>query len=497
MKKALTFLLLAAVALLSAREMKKDDYAKRKFCGWQAPPYWAGKLSIVDDNGKKCLQLDSGVRAKTEFFGRALATNVRGIEYYPGLKIRIKIKAKGTGKLTSGVLVYQFGSGAPAYNTGGSFQLTNDFKDYEFVSTLTNRHRMVLPYFEITPKDSKVIVQSFYMDNIENANKITAVTPIQVIETGKKAAPITFTSNLKDKEIFITKQCGNKVELQKVKSDKNGKITFDPGVLPEGLWQIAASADCAAAKTFVDVQKKEAMAEADKLAKKIKLAKKTHVLFLGDSLTDFYRGENYVDRLSFWMNKYNPGKFTFRNAGIGGDFLERMETRMQGELRNKAWAWRQKDYKGIFKEKYDLIFLFLGHNDTRCWRKDNYSTQQTPPALQQKYLKSILTILQKNCPGAKLILIAPSPSDEALFLARDKKLAKGANMPMYGKKEFVNLYDTENKKFCKENGLEYIDVLSAMRKAPVLKELYVSDGVHLSPIGNRLIAATILRHLAK
>ena len=112
-------------------------------------------------------------------------------------------------------------------------------------------------------------------------------------------------------------------------------------------------------------------------------------------------------------------------------------------------------------------------------------------------LKSILTILKEKCPGAKVILIAPSPSDEALFLARDKKLAKGVNMVMYGKKEFVDLYDAENRKFCKENGLEYIDVLTAMRNAPVLKDLYVTDGIHLSPLGNRLIAATILRHLAK
>ena len=497
MKKTLTFLFLAAVTLLAAKEMKKDNYEKRKFCTWNAPSYWAGKLSIIDDNGKKCLHLKAGVRGKNEFFGRALATNVRGIEYYPGLKIRIKIKAKGTGTFSSGVLVYKFGSGAPAYRKGGSFQLTNDYKDYEFISTLDYQYRMILPYIEVTPKDAHVTIQSFYMESVENANKITAETPIQIIESGKKAEPLTFKSNLKNKEIFISKKCGNKIEQLKVKSDNNGMFSFEPGPLAEGLWQITASADCAADKTFVDVRKKADIAPIDQIAKKIKLAKKTHVLFLGDSLTDFYRGENYVDRLSFWMNKYNPGKFTFRNAGIGGDFLKRMDDRMKGELKNRNWAWRQKDYKGIFKEKYDLIFLFLGHNDTRAWRKDGFSKQETPPALQQKMLKSILTILKENCPGAKVILIAPSPSDEALFLARDKKLAKGVNMVMYGKKEFVDLYDAENRKFCKENGLEYIDVLTAMRNAPVLKDLYVTDGIHLSPLGNRLIAATILRHLAK
>lgn len=498
MKKILCVLLLAAVAGLFARELKKDNYAKKGTCSWQAPSYWAGKLSLKDVDGKKCLYLESGVRNKNEFFGRALATNVRGVPYYPGMKIRIKLTAKGTGEFSSGILVYSFSSGVPQYNVGGKVQLTGEFKDYEFTCTLKEQHRMILPYLEIRPQGGNLTVSSFNMESLESKNSLKAENTIQIVESGKKVPAITFRTDLKNTDMVISKKYGTKVEYIKTRSDADGKITYEPGILKDGIWEIAVSADGGAvAKTVVDVRDKTSFAAMDALAKKARNSKKMHVLFLGDSLTDFYRGENYVDRVSFWINKYAPGKFTFRNAGIGGDFLKRMDDRLKGELRNRNWAWRQKDYKGLFKEKYDLIFLFLGHNDTRARRKEGFSKQETPPALQQKCLKSIFEILTKNCPGAKIVLIAPSPSDEALFLARDKKLKKGVNMVMYGKKEFVDLYDAENRKFCKEHNLDYVDVLTAMRNAPVLKDLYVSDGVHLSPAGQRVITAELLRYLCK
>jgi lysophospholipase L1-like esterase len=36
-----------------------------------------------------------------------------------------------------------------------------------------------------------------------------------------------------------------------------------------------------------------------------------------------------------------------------------------------------------------------------------------------------------------------------------------------------------------------------MRKAPNIKDLYVSDGIHLSPYGGQVIADEILKYLAK
>ncbi|MEI3003954.1 MAG: hypothetical protein V8T87_04945 [Victivallales bacterium] len=54
-------------------------------------------------------------------------------------------------------------------------------------------------------------------------------------------------------------------------------------------------------------------------------------------------------------------------------------------------------------------------------------------------------------------------------------------MVMYGKKDLVDQYDEVNRKLCKELNLDYVDILTPMRRAKALKSLYVADGVHLSP----------------
>ena len=76
-------------------------------------------------------------------------------------------------------------------------------------------------------------------------------------------------------------------------------------------------------------------------------------------------------------------------------------------------------------------------------------------------------------------------------------MAPGAEMVMYGKKDLVDQYDEVNRKLCKELNLDYVDILTPMRRAKDLKSLYVSDGVHLSPEGGRLIADELLNYFAE
>ena len=55
-------------------------------------------------------------------------------------------------------------------------------------------------------------------------------------------------------------------------------------------------------------------ADLDFLARHAKIDAPTSILYLGDSLTDFDRGSNHVDKLQLYLNKYNPGKVTIRNV---------------------------------------------------------------------------------------------------------------------------------------------------------------------------------------
>ena len=102
--------------------------------------------------------------------------------------------------------------------------------------------------------------------------------------------------------------------------------------------------------------------------------------------------------------------------------------------------------------------------------------------------------LKENCPKAKIVLISPSPSDEARF---DSYLATGQKVAFYGRKKFVDAYDAYNRNFCAANKLDYVNITDAMRSYSPLKDLYVSDGVHLSDLGGILVSDEILKYFAK
>jgi lysophospholipase L1-like esterase len=494
MKKILLLLLVGFSTILMAEILKNDTF-NRHLCGWNTPNYWAGKTTLITENNKKYFQLEATSK-NNDIYGRALGYS-KASSYFPSETVKVTIKAKGEGKLVSGVLTYRHGSGQPSYCKDGHRNLTNQFQVYTFNCKLTERFKMILPFIEVRGP-GKVIVESFILEKI--VNKKDFIKPIKNIQVATRKNPlkeVVFNTTFKNQEIDVVVKNNNKVIAQKVKSNSQGKISVNTQKLTLGLNEISASKDGAYGVAYVDVQNEKDFAITNNIAKKIKLKKQVKYLFLGDSLTDFYRNYNYVDRIYFWLNKYNPNKYSFTNVGVGGDFCKRMLDRLNGELTNKNRAYRQNMYKGLFKNQYDIIFLFLGQNDTRSYRKTNFTKQETPPTLQQTCLKDIYHILKTKFPKAKIVLLSPSPSDEKLFLDRASKLAKGKNMVMYGKKELVDLYDAENRKFCKENKLDYIDVLSVMRKAPSIKALYVNDGIHLSPLGGQVIADEILKYLAK
>ena len=473
----------------------KDDVFEKNARGWIPLSGSSGKLQRIEQDGTFVLQM-TPVERNGAMVGKFYTNNSRQINFFAGDTISLKVTAKGSGKIVCGVLNYVFNSGSPAYNPGGEFELTSEYKTYEFTAKLDAQYRMILPYIEIKG-DKDIFVSKFFMETVADENtSIELVTAIQVSSKSSPAKDVEFKTSLKNSDIAIARKNAVKSETVKAKTDSEGNVAV-PASFPEGFWEISASANGKAATGYVDVQSEDVYKATDSNAKKIRLSKPLHVLILGDSLSDHYRGYNYVDRMNFWVNKYNPGKFTFRNAGVGGDFCQRMVDRLNGELRGKNWAWRQEMYKDLFKEKYDLIFLFLGQNDTRSFRKSEFKEQTTPPDLQKKCLNEIYRILKENCPDAKVVLIAPSPSYPDIMIKHAEKDPGNPSRVVYGISEFVDAYDAVNKEFCKANGLDYVDILTAMRAMPVRKDLYVTDGIHLSPLGGRVIADELIKFLAE
>ncbi len=472
----------------------KNDNFQRQLYGWNTPSYWAGKTAQIEENGRKYLQLESGTRG-TEVFGRALGYS-RQIEYFAGTTVQIQIRAKGSGKFTAGVLTYGFGSGAPVYLPGEEKQLSDTFQTFDFKLVIPARCRQILPYLQVNGA-GKLIAEWYKMETAsEKGASITAKTPMQIIRSADQIAPVTFHSTLPSQKITICRKNDKDITEKSVESGADGTITVQPEKRGKGIIELSASAKGVHASAYIDVENPAEYDKTDAIAKKVKLPAKLNILVIGDSLSDFYRGQNYIDRLSFWLNKYNPDKVSVRNAGVGGDYVQRVEERLAGTLPGAKHAYRQNMYDNLFAQPYDLIFIFLGQNDTRSLRTQKFEKPLMSPERQEKGLRSILAFIGRHS-KAKVILISPSPSYAKLFEDRSGRMAPGAEMVMYGRKELVDQYDAVNRKLCGELNLDYVDILTPMRGAKDLKSLYVADGVHLSPEGGRLIADELLKYFAE
>lgn len=233
------------------------------------------------------------------------------------------------------------------------------------------------------------------------------------------------------------------------------------------------------------------------MAKKIKLNKNLRILFLGDSLADFNRGENFADKLNFWLNLYNPGKASFRNAGIGGDYITRMWQRME-RINGSLKAYRQEMYEGLLDEKPDLVFIFLGHNDTKTSSQNGHTIPLVTPEIQEKTYRDVINFIQQKI-GGKIVLVSSASSNYEICQPNAEKLAKlrpGKPCSRFGEPKHMEAFNDVLKKIAGELKLDYIDVYQPMKaqsgKASLLSP---QDGVHLSEKGHDFIATELLKFM--
>ena len=497
MKKLLFMLTAATLLQVSADVLKQESFAKNK-SNWVTQNYWGGKLAHVKDGKDKVLHLTSSEK-HNRHYGRIYGPLRRQISYFVDDNIEITILAKGKGNLTCGVFGYKPKKNAPTSIFAKEIPLGNNYKQYKFNLSLTDLFNRIAPFIEVKGQNSEVFIKSFKLETIKpNKGYIKAQVPFQVLPESTKVVSLKFITSYKNQEIYLTQNNLTTSTFNKVKTAADGSVNTTINTPAKGLYSVSVSLNGQTALSYIEIQPLNDYQETIKLAEKVKLTKPVNALILGDSLSDYYRGYNYVDRLNFWLNKYNPGKFTFNNRGVRGDFCLRLLDRMKFELGlSKKSQFNQFMYKDLFKGKYDLIFFFLGQNDSRAFKNSQFKVPTTTPAAQAVLLRDICKILKEKFPGAKIVFLSPSPSDYNHFYQAAQKAAPNKNTVIYGIKELVDNYDAANRKFCKENNIPYIDILTVMRKQPSLKALYVSDGVHLSPLGGQVIANEMLKFFAK
>jgi len=213
-----------------------------------------------------------------------------------------------------------------------------------------------------------------------------------------------------------------------------------------------------------------------------------HILFLGDSLSDYDRGRNYISVTHCFL----PKGYTVRNAGVGGDTLSRIWLRLQGKP-----TVRNNMYDNLFSPKPDLIFILCGANDAKASSRSGYKETFTPEAEQASLWESIIVHLKKNTKAKIVLITAPvSYLPYQYALAAPLKQA-GLSHSVFGLPELHDRYNARLREIAKKHGLEVIDFDAAIRNHPDPQLLRVpDDGVHLSLKGHQLLAGLVLQNLA-
>ena len=413
---------------------------------------------------------------------------------------RFRIKAKGEGKFILKVRARQMLAGNAvelATRESKEFTLTKRLKNYDFEMQEPDMFTVFHDKLTIkTTGNIEVNTTSFYYLD-RHAFKI-AFSPASAIVQHGDMVTVKILTSKPNKKLCADLYCGQTIlagysrpQRSFFTTDKDGSYTLTfkvSNATSDGMRLSISDPDTGVkANFFASIVPDKQLKTYQKYGKK--LSGKKHILYLGDSLSDYDRGRNYPSITGCFL----PKDWTFRNAGVGGDTLGRIYARLTNQKVN-----RPEMYKDLFKVQPDIIFLFTGANDTKVSFNSGYKANFTPEDQQSMLMDKIASYLKEKAPKAKIVFVAPPDS----FLPYQKALveplvAKKINHNLFGYPESLTKFSKRLEEAAKRNGADLLDANSQFRKHLDPQTLNVQDdGVHLSLKGHQLLAEVILNYLS-
>jgi lysophospholipase L1-like esterase len=470
---------------------------------WTCPPYWSGEFKSADDpalvhGGKRAAELRAVAKAGRTW-GRILP-NVMPIQV--GLNYRFAVFAKGTGSLKLGVINYL--PAEPPYQYLWQEQpttLTDQWQEVALAFTpLSYTVTRIAPVIEIEGTGAVATLDDVSLAVVRQGEGSLTVVPYRMAPVGQETT-LTVLLAREGKPaalpLLVIRHTAAGATPEEMRSGEDGclRLTVKAPDAPELLRVDVVQADLGlATMAYVDVVTTARYAQFEAAARQAKLQPlPMHLLFFGDSLTDFSRGYNYVDQVVFWLNRANGGQVTYRNAGVGGDYITRSLDRLNG----KAGTYRLEAYDGIFDPKPTRVFMMLGHNDSKLTSTSGFTEAVVKPDDYKAQFSEFIGKV-KAASGASFTLLSPTSSVYEITKANaDKAVAAGRGASLFGKPEVMAQYTDLTREVAQATGADFIDVFTPTRDHPDKPTLFTTDGVHLSLEGNHVLALEMLRHLGK
>lgn len=384
---------------------------------------------------------------------RYIPSLVRG-SFHLGSRFRLEVEGKGSGKLN--LILFSYGEKIEQLKSE-DFSLTEDFTSFSFDCQIPAAAYQLALVIQGAGHYRKAVLTRLFDPDYE----LLPSPPYQMVSAEPEKIEFTLYKNaMKVNDANIT------IKGQEAYHSESGATAF----------------------AHID---REDTATFDQFAKQIKLEKAVNILYLGDSLTHFDLGHNHVDKTAFFLNKYNPGKVSAHNYACGGDDIQRVVKRLQGDTSGK-WG---KRYHDLWTREYDWAFVFLGHNDTKASSLKNFEEALIPPQLQEKLYEELISILEEK-KIKRIILISASSSNFAICKANSDKSKGGHNR--FGEPRHLEAFNSILKKLSEKHQLEYMDIYQTMKSLANKAELLnPKDGVHLTAAGHSFMAQQTLKYLAE
>lgn len=416
-----------------------------------------------------------------------------------GRQYRFRVKVKGQGTLRLGVRArLMYGGCAVEFLEQWSepLALTGAAQEVDFEAATTDPDAVFHDKLMIKPGENSVMeitgTSFYYLDR--KGPQLTFFPAAAAVRPGD-TVKVTVQSSQPHLRLTSSLYCGQftlggyyPAQHGEVVCDADGKaeVTFTvPYEAPDGVRLTLLDKNSGVKAHFLATILPEKMMQTYRDYGR-QISGRQHLLFIGDSLSDYDRGRNYISTAGCFL----PTAYSIRNCGVGGDTLLRIWQRLQGKKTTRNYM-----YDRIFDPKPDTVFIFAGANDSKIMS----ATGKTylPENQQPELWENIITHIKKQT-GAKIVLITSPDS----YLPYQKAL----NLPLKAQKfahSFFGLPDSHDRfnarlrAIAAKYKLDVIDFAAVVRAHHDPQTLYVQDdGVHMSLKGHQLLAGEILRYLA-
>lgn len=163
---------------------------------------------------------------------------------------------------------------------------------------------------------------------------------------------------------------------------------------------------------------------------------------------------------------------------------------------NTRWALKvlEKVFPASEESPPLAVTVFFGANDA-CLADRCSGFQHVPIEEYKQNLHSIVSFLKGRWPTTEVILISPPPIDEPMrlicpFTENKLGLAERTN-------EAAGNYAKACLAVAAECGVSAVDLWTTMQQIPTWQTACLSDGLHLSETGNKIVFEQVLKALKK